>query len=122
MISIAFTAATLVLAQYGGSYGAPPSSSYGSSSAGGVDTAPFVQLEHKCLDQAVTDTGPATQDVKQQGFDKCLALHDAMVKHATANLSGKESANVKRDLDHALLGVEKNYAKKLGLMMPAEVK
>ena len=122
MINIAMTTATLVLAQYGGSYGAPPSSSYGNSGSGGMDTAPFVQLEHKCLDQAVSDSGPSAQDAKQQNFDKCLALHDAMVKHATANLSGKEAANVKRDLDHALLGVEKNYAKKLGLAMPAEVK
>ena len=122
MINIAMTAATLVLAQYGGSYSAPPSSSYSNSGNGGVDTAPFVQLEHKCLDQAANDAAAATPDAKQQSFDKCLALHDAMVKHATASLSGKEAASVKRDLDHALLGIEKNYAKKLGLVMPAEVK
>ena len=121
MIGIVMAVATLVLAQYGGGYGSPPSGSYDSPSSGGVNTAPFVQLERKCLDQAVMDSA-AAPDARQQGFDKCIALHDAMVKHATANLTGKEATNVKHELDHALLGLEKNYAKRLGLVIPAEVK
>src|SRR4051794_13794711 len=120
MISIASTAAAaLVLAQYG--YTPPASSSPSSSyedSSGGLDTAPFVQLQRKCFNDAVAETGTAAQDAKQKRFDTCIALHDAMVKHATAKLSEKQSIDVRRQLDRALQGVEKSFAKKLGVSMP----
>jgi len=109
---------------YGG-YGSspPPSSSYQSNSASAkIDTGPFVQLQRKCFDQAVSETQTATQDVKQQRYDTCFALHDAMVKHVTAKLGDKEAKSVSHDIDRALLGVEKDYAKKLGAAMPKEVK
>ena len=125
MISIATAAAAaLVLAQYG--YSPPasssPSSSYQDSSSGTLDTAPFVQLQRKCLSEAEAETASAAQDVKQKRFDTCFALHGAMVKHATAKLSEKDAATIKRQLDRALEGVEKSYAKKLGVSMPGEAK
>ena len=120
MIGIAMIAGTLVLAQYGS--GSQQSSTYESNSKAGIDTTPFVQLHRDCFDKAVGETQGAAQDLRQQRFDTCFALHDAMVKHATAKLSEKEAIGVKRDLDRALQRVEKNYAKKLGVAMPPEAK
>jgi hypothetical protein len=120
MINSPMMAAAFMLAQYG--YGAPPPSSYEGASGQGLDTAPFVQLQRKCFDKAVGETQGAAQDVKQQRFDTCFALHDAMVKHATAKLSEKEAAGAKHDIDRALGGVEKSYAKKLGATMPEGAK
>jgi|RhiMethySRZTD1v2_1073278.scaffolds.fasta_scaffold4664929_1 hypothetical protein len=121
MISILLMAGTFMLAQYG--YGAPPpSNSYQGNSGSGLDTAPFVQLQRKCFDKAVSETEGAAPDVKRQRYDTCFALHDAMVKHATAKLSEKEAAGAKHDIDRALGGVEKSYAKKLGVAMPEEAK
>ena len=120
MISIALTVIVGMMAY---SYGAPPpSKSYEGSSNSGFDTAPFVQLQRKCFDKAAGETKNAAQDVRQQRFDTCFALHEAMVKHATAKLSGKEAASVKHDIDRALHGVEKNYAKKMGVAMPSDAK
>ena len=121
MINILMLAATFTLAQYG--YGAPPpSNSYQGNSASGLDTAPFVQLQRKCFDKAMSETEGATPDVKQQRFDTCFALHDAMVKHATAKLGEKEAVGAKHAIDRALDGVEKSYAKKLGTTMPEGAK
>ncbi len=121
MIAIAMVAGTVMLAQYGG-YGGPPANSNQGASGQGLDTAPFVQLQRKCFDKAVGETEGAAQEVRQQRFDTCFALHDAMVKHVTAKLDEKEAAGVKRDIDRALVGVEKNYAKKLGVVMPEGAK
>jgi hypothetical protein len=44
------------------------------------------------------------------------------VKHVTAKLTEKEAAGVKHDIDRALEGVEKSYAKKLGVAMPEGTK
>jgi hypothetical protein len=120
MIPIAIIAGMMV--QYGGYGSPPPSSSYQSSGSAGVDTAPFVQLQRKCFDKAVGETQGATQDVKQQRFDTCFGLHEAMLKHVTAKLTEKEAAGVKHDIDRALEGVEKSYAKKLGVAMPEGTK
>jgi hypothetical protein len=120
MIHIAIIAGMMV--QYGGYGSPPPSLSYQSNSNAGVDTAPFVQLQRKCFDQAVRESEGGTQDVKQQRFDACYALHDAMVKHATAKLGEKEAAGVKHDIDRALGRIEKSYAKKLGAAMPEGAK
>jgi hypothetical protein len=121
MIGIAM-AAIFMMAQYG--YGAPPppSNSYQGNSGSGLDTAPFVQLQRKCFDKVVGETQGAALDVKQQRFDTCFALHDAMVKHATVKLSEKEAAGAKHDIDRALGGVEKSYAEKLGVVMPEGAK
>ena len=116
MINIVM-AATLMMAQYG--YSSPPASKYEGSSSGEVDTKPFVSHQKKCFDQAENDTQTATQDVKQQSFDKCVALHTELVTHGTAKLSGQEAASAKKAIDKALHGVEKNYAKKMGVTMPA---
>ena len=120
MIGIAILAASLMLAQYGS--GSPPPSSYESNSNLSVDSAPFVQLQRKCFDKALEETQGAAQELRQQRYDTCGILHDAMVKHATAKLGAKEAATAKRDLDRALLGVEKSYAKKMGVAMPTQAK
>ena len=120
MISIALTVLVLAQAQYG--YTPPPSTtpsgSYQGESSGSLETAPFVKLQRKCFDEAVAETASAAQDVKQKRFDTCFALHEAMVKHATAKLGEKETAAVRRQLDSALQGVEKSYANKLGVSVP----
>ena len=118
MIGITMIAGTLVLAQYG--YGSQPTASYQNPSGRSIDTAPFVQLQSKCFDDAVGETQDSTQEVRQERYDTCFALHVAMVKHATAKLSEKEAASVKRELDRALQSVEKKYAKKMGATMPSE--
>ena len=87
-----------------------------------MNTAPYVQLERKCFDKAITETEGAAQDVRQQRYDACLTLHDAMVKHATARLSPKEAAAAKRDLDRALHDVERNYAKQMGVAISKDTK
>ena len=120
MIGIAMIAGTMMLAQYG--YSPPPANSHQSNGSQGLDTTPFVQLESKCFDNAVGETKDAAPEVRQQHFDTCMALHEAMVKHVTAKLGDKEAAGVKHDIDRALAGVEKSYAKKLGAAMPAESK
>jgi hypothetical protein len=120
MIHVAIIAS--MMAQYGGYGSPPPSSSYQSNSNAGVDTAPFVQLQRKCFDKAVGESEGATQEVKQQRFDTCFGLHDAMIKHVTSKLSEAEAVGVKHDIDRALGGVEKNYAKKLGVAVPKGAK
>ena len=121
MIFIAMMTGTFMLAQYGGA--SPPSTgSYENQSGQGLNTAPYVQLEQKCFDKAISETQGAAQDVRQQRYDACLALHDAMVKHATARLSPKEAAAAKRDLDRALRDVEKSYAKRMGIAIPDSTK
>ena len=110
----------LMLAQYGSS--APPATSYQGNNGQDLDTAPFVQLQRKCFDKAVGETQGAEQAVRQQRYDACFVLGDAMVKHTTAKLGEKEAAVVKREIDRALAGVEKSYAKKLGVVMPKEAK
>ena len=122
MIGITMIAGTMMLAQYGGGYGSPPPNSNPRTSGQALDTAPFVQLQRKCFDKAVGETQSAAQDVRQQRFDTCFALHDAMIKHVTAKLGDKEAADVRREVDRALSGVEKSYAKKLGVAMPEEAK
>ena len=114
MIGMAMMVGILVSAQYGG-YSPPSTSSYQNDSGQGLNTAPYVQLERKCFDNAVAETQGAALDVRQQRYDACLALHEAMVKHATARLSPKEAAAAKRDLDRALRDVEKDYAKRMGV-------
>ncbi len=109
-------AATLMMAQYG--YSSPPPSKYEDSSSAEVDTAPFVQHEKKCFDQAEKEASGAAQDVKQQRFDKCVALHAELVTYGTAKLSGQEATSAKKAIDKALHGVEKSYAKKMGVTMP----
>ena len=120
MMSIGLLTGILIMAQYGSS--APPSTSYQGNNDQDLDTAPFVLLQRKCFDKAVGETQAAAQDVRQQRYDICFTLGDAMVKHATAKLGEKEAAGVKREIDRALGGVEKSYAKKLGVAMPKESK
>ena len=121
MIGIAMTVGIFVAAQYGG-YSPPSTGTYQNESSQGLNTAPYVQLERKCFDKAIAETPGAALDVRQQRYDACLALHDAMVKHATARLSPKEAAAAKRDLDRALRDVEKNYAKRMNVVMPGGTK
>jgi hypothetical protein len=120
MINFALIAGMML--QYGGYGSPPPGSSYQGNSSSGIDTAPFVKLQTECFDKAVGDTERAGQDVRQQRFDTCFSLHDAMVKHATGKLDEKDAAVAKRELDKALAPVEKKYAKKLGITMPEGVK
>ena len=87
-----------------------------------MNTTPYVQLERKCFDKAITETQGAALDVRQKRYDACLALHDAMVKHATARLSSKEADAAKRDLDRALRDVEKSYAKQMGAAIAKDTK
>ena len=121
MIGIAMMAGILVSAQYGG-YSPPSTGSYQNESGQGLNTAPYVQLERKCFDKAIIETQGAALDVRQQRYDTCLALHDAMIKHATARLAGKEAAAAKRDLDRALHDVERNYAKQMGVAISKDTK
>ena len=121
MIVIAMMAGILVAAQYGG-YSPPSTGSYQGQSSEGLNTAPYVQLEQKCFDKAIAETEGAAHDVRQKRYDACLALHDAMVKHATAKLDPKEAADAKRDLDRALLVVEKKYAARMKIVMPVGTK
>ena len=121
MIGMAMMVGILVSAQYGG-YSPPSTSSYQNDSGQGLNTAPYVQLERKCFDNAVAETQGAALDVRQQRYDACLALHDAMVKHATARLASKEAAAAKRDLDRALPDVEKSYAKQMGVAIAKDTK
>ncbi len=114
MTVIAMMVGIFVSAQYGG-YSPPSTGSYQNDSGQGLNTAPYVQLERKCFDKAITETQGAALDVRQQRYDACLALHDAMVKHATARLASKEAAAAKRDLDRGLREVEKSYAKQMGV-------
>ena len=114
MMMIAMVAGTLWLAQYG--YGSPPpSGAYPTDSDQGLNTAPYIQLERKCFDTAVAATQGAAQDERQKRYDACLALHDPMVKHATARLTAKQAADAKRDLDLALHGIETSYAKRMDI-------
>ena len=119
-MNIGLLTGAFMMMQYGSS--SPPANSYQGNSGTGLDTAPFVQLQRKCFDKAVGETQGAAQDVRQQRYDVCFTLGDAMVKHATAKLGEKEAAGVKREIDRALDGVEKSYAKKLGVAMPKESK
>ena len=121
MIGIAMMAGVFVSAQYGG-YSPPSTGSYQNDSGQGLNTAPYVQLERKCFDKAITETQGAALDVRQQRYDACLAIHDAMVKHATARLSPKEAAAAKRDLDRALREVEKSFAKQMGVAIAKDTK
>ena len=121
MIVIAVIASIFVAAQYGG-YTPPSTGSYQGQSSEGLNTAPYVQLEQKCFDKAIAETEGAALDVRQQRYDACLALHDAMVKHAIGKLNPKEATDAKRDLDRALLVVEKNYAKRMNVAMPGGTK
>ena len=114
MIGIVMMVGILVAAQYGG-YSPPSTGNYQNDSGQALNTAPYVQLERKCFDTAIAETQGAALDVRQQRYDACLALHEAMVKHATARLSPKEAAAAKRDLDRALRDVEKDYAKRMGV-------
>jgi len=121
MIVIAMMVSIFVAAQYGGA--SPPSTGpYENQSSQGLNTAPYVQLEQKCFDKAISETEGAAQDLRQQRYDFCLALHDAMVKHATAKLDPKEAADAKRALDRALHDVEKKYAKPMNVVMPGGTK
>ena len=119
MIGIAILTASLMLVQYESS--SPAASSYESNNNTSFDSAPFVQFHRKCFDQALGETKGAAQELRQQRYDSCQILHDAMVKHATAKLGTKDAGGVKRDLDRALRGVEKNYAKKMGVAAPRQV-
>ena len=121
MIFIAMMTGIFMSAQYGG-YSPPSTGSYQGQSSEGLNVAPYVQLEQKCFDKAIAETEGAAQDVRQKRYDACLALHDAMVKHATAKLDPKETAGAKRDLDRALLVVEKSYAKRMKIVMPGGTK
>ena len=121
MTVIAMMVGIFVSAQYGG-YSPPSTGSYQNDSGQGLNTAPYVQLERKCFDKAITETQGAALDVRQQRYDACLALHDAMVKHATARLASKEAAAAKRDLDRALRDVEKSYAKQMGVAIAKDTK
>ena len=119
-MNIGLLTSIFIMAQYGSS--PPPANSYQGNDNQGLDTAPFVQLQRKCFDKAVGETQGAAQDVRQQRYDVCFTLGDAMAKHVTAKLGEKEAAGVKREIDRALGGVEKSYAKKLGVAMPKESK
>ena len=119
---IAMMAGIFVAAQYGGGYSPPSTGSYQNEPGQGLNTAPYVQLEQKCFDKAIAETEGAAQDARQKRYNACFALHDAMVKHATAKLEPKDAAGAKRDLDRALLGVEKNYAKRMKVVMPGGTK
>ena len=116
MIMISLIAAALAAAQY--DYTPPAGASRDDSPQGGFDAAPFAQVYRKCFQEAEAETKAATADVKQQKFDACRGNHDAIVEHVTAKLDRSEAADVKRALGKAFQGVEKSYAKRMGVATP----
>ena len=118
MMNILLVAAAFAASQY--QYpSTPPASPPQDAGVQGFDAAPFAQVYRKCFDEAERETKAAATDVKQQKFDACRGQHDAIVDHVTAKLDGSEAAQVRRALHRSLSNVEKSYAKRMGVALPA---
>ena len=118
MMKISLIAAAIAAAQY--QYpSTPPASPPRDAGVPDFDAAPFAQVYRRCFEEAEDETRAAAADVKQQKFDACRSQHDPIVEHVTSKLDGSEAAQVKRSLQRAFSNVEKSYAKRMGVALPA---